>query len=337
MTFALQWLVATLAVAALALALFSAHTQRRVEAAVPPLGVFVELPDARLHMIDRGQGPALLLVHGLGGQMRNFDHGLIDDLARDHRVIAIDRPGSGYSSWAPGSARSLRAQADLLARLLDRLKLDRPLVVGHSYGGAVALTLAAHHPDRVGGLALIAPLAVPESDPPSAPVQWLIRNRALRTLMAWTAAVPLSLATRERMLARVFAPDAVPEDFGVRGGGGLGLRPAQVLGTLEDLIAVNDGLADLVNDYASIDLPVAVLFGDRDRILNKERQGLAILTRIACATLASHTGGHMLPVTHPMETADWLRGLAGDRACGNELSPRAAAATAPADSGRSAA
>lgn len=136
-------LVLVLAVAAAGAALlallfvFTWRTTRKIEAALPPTGRFVDVPGARLHVVERGNGPAVLLVHGLSGQLANFDYGMIEPLSRDFRVIAVDRPGAGYSTRQPGAAADLRAQADTLAALIDQLGLHKPLVVGHSLGGAI--------------------------------------------------------------------------------------------------------------------------------------------------------------------------------------------------------
>src|SRR5579863_7408748 len=80
------------------LVLYSAWTARRVEKALPPLGRFIDVEGGRIHYLDQGSGPTLLLIHGLGGQMRNFTHSLLERLKNDYRVIIIDRPGSGYST-----------------------------------------------------------------------------------------------------------------------------------------------------------------------------------------------------------------------------------------------
>ena len=91
------------------LVLFTWRTVRRVEAAVPPVGRFIDLPGARLHVVERGQGPALLLVHGLAGQLRHFTYDIVERLAINHRVVAVDRPGSGYSIRTPGASAAAGA------------------------------------------------------------------------------------------------------------------------------------------------------------------------------------------------------------------------------------
>ena len=89
-------ILAGILLGAVALALLSAWVAWRAERAVPPCGQFIETGGARIHYLDRGQGPAIVLIHGLGGQMQNFSHALLGRLTGEFRVILVDRPGSGY-------------------------------------------------------------------------------------------------------------------------------------------------------------------------------------------------------------------------------------------------
>ena len=293
-----------------ALALWTAVVARRIEAALPPHGSFVDLPGGRLHSIDRGQGPVLLLIHGLGGQAGNFTHSLVERLTEDFRVVVVERPGSGHSTRAAGASAALGAQAQVIADFIAVLGLGAPVVVGHSLGGAVALALALNHPRCVCALALIAPLTQVEGDVPGVFKGLAIRSPRLRRLIAWTLVIPIALRTRERVLAQVFGPDAMPADFPARGGGLLGLRPASFIAASADLAAVNDDLPGLVARYGEIGVPVAVRFGTGDRILNHRTHGQRFATQVPQARLSLTDGGHMLPVTAPQATADWLRGFA---------------------------
>jgi len=107
----------------------------------------------RMTWVDYGEGPAVVLVHGLGGSWQTWLENL-PALARDHRVIAVDLPGFGGSEPLP-SPGELSGHVDTLAELLDALRIDRALVVGHSMGGLVALLFAAAHIERLYALALV--------------------------------------------------------------------------------------------------------------------------------------------------------------------------------------
>jgi pimeloyl-ACP methyl ester carboxylesterase len=289
------------------LLLFTVHTVRQVERALPPAGRFVDVPGARLHLVERGKGPAVLLVHGLAGQLAHFTYGIVDQLATEYRVVAVDRPGSGYSVRMPGASAGLAAQADALAALIDTLELGRTVVVGHSLGGAVALALAQRHPERVAGLALLAPLTHPVQDVAPVFKGLKIAKPWMRTLVAWTLAVPLSMVKRDEVLEILFGPEAAPNDFATRGGSLLTLRPSHFVAACADLAAIPEDLPGMVPRYPTMQLPVSIIYGRGDGILNPQNQGEALAAKLPGATLSLVAGGHMLPITMPDHMAQFIR------------------------------
>lgn len=297
------------------LAAFNGITARRMEASVPRDGELIDVDGSVIHYVDKGSGPPLLMIHGLAGQMRNFAQPLVDDLARDHRVVLIDRPGSGYSTRAPGASASLTEQAETVARFIEKLGLDRPVLVGHSLGGALSLRVAIDHPGLVGGLALICPLTqvVEESDVPPVFKGLIIRSSAARRAVAWTIATPMGLATRDRLLREIFAPEPVPDDFGTAGGGNLGLRPNNFYHSSSDLIGAEDDVPRMVERYAELQLPVGILFARGDNLLDPAVHGERTAGQIPNAELELVDGGHMLPFTQPEPTARWIRAAAARR------------------------
>jgi pimeloyl-ACP methyl ester carboxylesterase len=292
------------------LVVFTLHMRRRVEVAVPPLGRFVQVGASRLHIVERGSGPALVLVHGLGAQLRNFTYALVERLEANFHVICVDRPGCGYSSRPTGVSASLPGQADTIARLLSSLGLEKPIIVGHSYGGALALALALNHPECVGGLALIAPLTQAQRTPPAVFRDLVIPSRHLRKLFAWTIAVPLSIARGAQVLELVFRPDQVPADFPTAAGGLLALRPQQFFAASSDLMSARHDLLKMMKRYPSLNIPIGILFGRDDQILGYREHGLAMQSAIPGLTVSLVDGGHMLPLVAPDLTAQWITKLA---------------------------
>lgn len=290
--------------------LFTFATARRVEAMLPPRGRFVDVPGARLHVVEQGQGRPLLLIHGLAGQLCHFTYAVVGLLATRYRVIAVDRPGSGYSVRQPGASAALYAQADAMAALIDALQLDRPVVVGHSLGGTLALALAQRHPQRVSALALVAPLTHTPKDLSPVFKGLAIRQPWLRHLVAWTVALPAAIAQREAILGTVFGPEAVPADFATRGGGLLSVRPSHFVAASTDLAAVMQDLPTIESRYPAMQLPVGVLYGRGDRILDPAVQGQALADRLPGARLTLIDGGHMLPITAPGRTAEFIVDIA---------------------------
>ncbi|RKU03353.1 alpha/beta hydrolase [Burkholderia sp. Nafp2/4-1b] len=293
-----------------ALALFSAYIASRVTRAFPPEGRFVDIGGDRIHYVEYGSGPPLVFVHGLAGQWRNFAYLPLTRLAQHHRVILVDRPGAGRSLRGASSQANVFAQARTIAAFIDALKLDRPVLVGHSLGGAIALAVGLNHPERVSRLALIAPLSHEQAEPPAPFKPLMLPSPLVRRFVSWTFAIPLTILTGRKAVAQVFAPEAVPRDFPVKGGGLLGLRPHVFYATATDLLSAPVDLPAMVRRYAELTLPVDVLYGRADPILNWRAHGEALANKSARVRLTVVEGGHMLPVTIPDATADWLLDVA---------------------------
>lgn len=289
------------------LALLSAWTNRRIDAAVPPRGRFVDLPGTRLHVVDEGSGPVLLMVHGLGGQLRHFSYGLVGLLSPRYRVIAVDRSGSGHSTRDARLSASLEQQADTLAALLDVLKVERATVVGHSLGGAISLAMALRHPQRVQALALIAPLTHDPQTGLPAPFRGLdIHSPGLRKFVAWTFALPGFIVRSQTILRVVFGPEAVPRDLPKRGGGLLSLKPSQFIASSTDLNAIEASLPAQQAAYRRLTMPIHMLYGRGDEVLSPDVQGKAFVRAVPHTKLTLVDGGHMLPVTQVERTAAFI-------------------------------
>lgn len=270
----------------------------KVMRAFPPRGRFISTRAGRVHVMERGEGPPVVLIHGLGGQIGNYSHSLIDHLSSRYQVIAIDRPGSGYSDPMPKEFTGVRRHADVVAEVLSVLDAGPALIVGHSLGGAVALALAIDHAEQVGGLCLLAPLTQVQPTPPAA-FRGLQIGQTWRWLIANTLAIPLSLLRRQKTLEALFGPDPAPADFPTRGLGLLSLRPQAFIGASTDMVHANDDMPFLTSRYATISRPTAILFGRDDRILDPQVHGQGLADILPGAVLTWIGGGHMIPVTAP--------------------------------------
>lgn len=304
------FLLGALLVLAAILVLFSAWTARKVQSVLPPKGRFVDVPGARLHIREFGEPragePAILMIHGLAGQLSHYTYGVVGRLAERHRIVVVDRPGSGYSTRAPGTSADLSAQAASMAALIRTLGPGQAFVVGHSLGGAVALTLALEHPRQVAGLALLAPLTHMRDDVPPVFKGLAIESPLLRKLVAWTLAIPVSVKNSAATLEVVFGPEAVPRDFATRGGGLLSLRPSAFLSASADMQALPARLPLVQARYEELRLPVHVLYGKDDRILDWKANGQALVDKVPGAKLELVEGGHMLPVTQAELSARFI-------------------------------
>lgn len=277
-----------------------------IEARVPQDGVRIEVGGTHLHVLDQGEGPAIVLIHGLLGQMRNFAPDLVDTLAQEHRVILVDRPGSGYSDALPAGTNGIAEQSDSIAALIEKMDLGAPTVVGHSLGGAVALSLALDHPTNVGAVALIAPATQPQREAPSAFAALTLETNVVRRALAFTLATPVGITVFNRSAAALFAPEPLLASFSTIGGGLLAVRPENFLAGGNDLMALRDALPDLSMRYSELNLPIDILFGAGDQILDPMHNGRSVAEQIPGATYTEIDGGHMIPFTAPDVVAEWI-------------------------------
>ncbi|WP_248798603.1 alpha/beta fold hydrolase [Pseudomonas sp. MWU13-2105] len=289
----------------------SSRINRNIEAAVPPEGRFIEVGGEWIHYVDEGSGPALLMIHGLSGCGRNLTYALSPRLREQFRVITLDRPGSGYSSRHPGAGVDIPAQACLIAEFISKLGLGRPLILGHSLGGALALSLALDHPQSVCGLVLVAPLTHPQLLLPPVFLSLGVRPAWLRRWFAQVLAAPVGLLGRKALIRAVFAPELPPDDFAVRGGGLLGLRSNNFYCASSEIATVNQHLPDMVRRYPQLTLPVGLIYGSQDRVLSVRKHGESMLGKLPGLRLEIvEGGGHMLPVTAVEPVVELVRDIA---------------------------
>lgn len=299
-------LAAAATLAIVAAALFTAHVGRKVRRGFTPDGRFIDTRLGRLHVVDKGSGPTILLIHGLGGQTGNFTYGVLPRLATRFRVIAIDRLGCGHSDALPTGFSGVKRHAAVIAEAMDALGVGRAVIVGHSMGGAVTLALAASVPKRVAALALIAPLTAIQHEAPKPFRMLLIGRPWVRRLISQTFATPLSIMRSATTLNALFGPEPIPKDYGTRGKGFLSLRPQSYVAASTDLFHANDDLPDLISRYGRITAPTSILFGRGDRVLDPALHGESCARLIPNSKLVLMEGGHMLPVTAPDAVAAFI-------------------------------
>lgn len=303
------FLLAVLAIVCLVLAtLWIAAKAQRL---VPPVGKFVEIDGNRIHYVDVGEGRPIVFVHGLGAQLHHFRHTLFARFGPGYRLIALDRPGSGYSARARGATGRLPEQAALVRRFIETLGLERPLVVGHSLGGAITLTLAVEHPEAISGIVLLAPLTHLEAGMREKTGLLNIRSRLWRWIMAYTVAIPASLRYARPTMEFIFAPQAFPASYMVEGGGWLGLRPAHFHATSTDIVAVEEDLGRIEQRYGEITMPAGILFGTADHVIDIRIHGEPMQGKIAGLDFEVADGlGHMPQFAEPERIIAFIERIA---------------------------
>lgn len=267
------------------------RSEGEAQANFPPQGQMVRVGGQEVHAQVMGEGPDLVLLHGSGGNLRDFTHDLAPRLAARYRVIAIDRPGHGHTPAPPDT--SLRAQAALMAAVAQELGAPKPIVLGHSYGGAVALAWAAHMPQHLSGLiALSAPSHPWEGAVPALyratghPVLSHVVNPVL------TAFVPE--ARVKRAIACVFAPDAVPKGYMEHFGAALTLRRDALRANARQRRNLLAEIHALVSIYDRITAPTEIVHGTRDTTVGLTIHARPLARAIPGARLTPLDGmGHM--------------------------------------------
>ncbi|WP_122073278.1 alpha/beta fold hydrolase [Pseudophaeobacter sp. EL27] len=311
--------LALIALAAPAALLGASHLKtrrlaREARHLVPPIGQFCNTVQGKIHYIDIGPRDAqpLVLIHGLSGQLQHFTYALAEDLAKDHRVIALDRPGCGYSTRNSDALARLPEQAKTLLDVLDQLEIQQPVLVGHSLGGAVSLAMALQAPEKIRGLALLAPLTHPSPQGAEAFKGLIVHTSVMRHLMAQTVAVPTAERTAAPVLQQIFAPEVCPDDFLIKAGGALGLRPESFVAASADASYLYPAIETQADRYAKeLRTPGAILFGAEDAILAPQSQGKVMeIYGLGCEIAPDR--GHMLPITAPELCIDFIRATLRD-------------------------
>jgi pimeloyl-ACP methyl ester carboxylesterase len=271
---------------------------RLIERAHPPRGRLVDIGGLRQHVVELGKGgdartsgPPIVLLHGAGCNLEDMRLALGERLAARHHVILVDRPGQGWSERSGRQGSSPAYQAAMLRNLLDRLSVDRAIVVGHSWGGTLAATFALDHPQRVAGLVLLAPPTHPH-----------LRSRLYAALAApfagWlfarTLALPLAAAAFRIGVRAPFRPQAPPSKYLKRSAAFLLLRPATFLANARDVAGLQGFLAQQAARYGALKAPTIIITGDRDPIVSPRHHAMALAAVVPGAKLIVLPGiGHM--------------------------------------------
>jgi pimeloyl-ACP methyl ester carboxylesterase len=274
---------------------------RQAERAHPPIGQFIEVDGVRLHYVERGQGQALVLLHGNGSMVEDFSgSGLIDRAAADYRVIVFDRPGFGHSERPRNRIWTPVAQARLLQRALQQLGVDQPIVVGHSWGTLVALAMALEFPSYVRSLVLLSGYYYPSLrldvalvSPPAIPV--------IGDLMRFTISPLLGRAIWPAAVKKIFSPAAVSPRFSVFPVW-MALRPSQLRAAAAESAMMVPAAMTLCRRYRELTMPVVILAGAEDRIANAQHNSQRLHDELPQSDLRlTPGGGHMIHYLVPDE------------------------------------
>jgi pimeloyl-ACP methyl ester carboxylesterase len=240
---------------------------------------FAELPDARVHYTRDGDGPALVLVHGTGGDSGQWADA-VAALSDRHTVICPDLPGSGRTTDV-GGPLTVDAVAGHVVAVIADADAGAVHIVGHSVGAVVAAAVSAQRPDLVSGAVLHA--------------GWACSDARLRALFGvWSAllhSAPLRLA--ELLLATALSPAFLSAvDDAAFATAAEELRASLAPGT--DRQIELDARVDIRADLARLLVPVLLLASDQDQIITPDHHA-ALVTALPHARQARVRAGHGAP------------------------------------------
>lgn len=273
----------------------------------PPTGERITVDGVEVHLTRQGQGPPVLMLHGLAGFLEDFTHTpILTGVDDGFEAIVLDRPGYGASSRPTPELADVRVQADWLVQLVDELGLDPPIVVGHSLGGALAMAMAVRHPSKVRGLVLLAPYVYPYTEPDDW-IHGLPRLPFVQTAIAHLLVVPVARLLEPRIVSASFEPQPIPAEYHELWLD-LVTQPDHFDTTVEEVRAVDPALATLGDAYPGVGIPTVILTGTHDASVDPQANAEALFEVLPNAELVWLEGyGHMVPWSHPERVVEAVR------------------------------
>jgi pimeloyl-ACP methyl ester carboxylesterase len=269
-----------------------------IERAHRPRGRLIDVGGFPQHVVEIGQPDAqaalpVVMLHGASANLEDMHLALAEVFRGRRPVIFVDRAGLGFSTRDGERGASLAYQATVLHSVLDRLGVERAILVGHSWGGALALTFALDFPERTAGLVLVAPATHPGiwrrkrySAVLAGPLGWLF---------ARTLAFPLGTILMWPGSRAAFLPQPIPQRYVKRSAAMLVLRPPSLMANWADVGSLDASLERQVERYATLAAPTIVLAGDRDPFVPTASHGEKLAAASPRVKLIVLPGfGHML-------------------------------------------
>jgi len=274
-------LFATIALVLLTGAGFSAYKTRAIERAYPNIGELTDVGGYSLNAVHLPRPPtsdlpALVFIHGASGNLRDQFEAFAAPLSGRAEMLFVDRPGHGYSERGTTENAFPSGQADAIARLMDKLGIKSAIIVGHSFGGAIAAAFGVRHPEKTKGLLFLAPA----THPWPGGVDWYYTLAAMPVfgwLFTRLLVMPIGLRRVENGTLSIFHPNARPVDYIAKTAPELVLRPQTFRNNAADVVNLFAYVSTHAPRYREIKAPTIIITGDSDDIVLEElhSRGLA--------------------------------------------------------------
>lgn len=271
-----------------------ARYEADAEAKYPPIGQFVTVEGLDVHYIDQGSGPTVILIHGANSNIRDWTFAMVDELSAKHRVIAMDRPGHGYSDRPAEGGDIPAVQARILKLAADQLVAGDAVIVGHSFGGAVASAWALDYPEGVKGLISLAG-ATYDWGGGGGTLYALGSSEVTGGALGAAARAYVSGDRAISLINDVFAPNEPIPGYAEHLGLPLALRPATFRYNAADIDNLDGHLAVQSQRYGELTMPVILIHGDADQTVGLQEHSVRFFNDVSSSDLVVMPGiGHMI-------------------------------------------
>ena len=242
--------------------------EAEIEARYPPTGQMVNVDGRDVHVIVRGSGPDLVLIHGAGSNARDIELALAERLEDRYRLFIPDRPGHGWTDREPAlkgafntTAESPADQAALLAAAVARLGATNPIVAGHSFGGAVAMAWALDHPHAA--TVIISGVTLPW------PGEVNVTYRLLGSPIGSAVIAPLATAFITQNYVQsaangTFTPQQAPDKYYETAGIPLAVRTTSLRANNQQVNTLRPFIVQQSKRYDEITTPIEIVHGTAD-------------------------------------------------------------------------
>jgi pimeloyl-ACP methyl ester carboxylesterase len=295
--------------------------QDKDEAAQDPVPSYAEARSYRrksvlvdgltLNYVSAGSGRPVVLIHGNPGSHQDYTLAVVERLSQSYHVVAFDRPGHGDSERHDSVETTVEVQAHIILNALRKLRIEKPVLVGHSWGGSLVLAAAVGYGNDLSGIVLLAPAAYP-----NVRVEWwsLLPHVPILGKFVVNTLTPLvGRAIVKKSLKEAYHPQAVHEDYAQRSAE-MWTRPNQVRACAYDERTLGASLKVLSQQYSDIQMPVVIVTGSADLLLEPKKHAYRLHKAIKDSKLVVlPLTGHQLPQTRPNDVIEAI-GVAWDAA-----------------------